>query len=294
MTALVTGATSGIGFHVAAALAQAGARVLITGRDEARGKAALAQLKLRAQRSEVEFIAADSRMVDENSRLAAEVKRRVSRLDVLVNNVGGCGPARRTETSEGYETTLALNFVGPFALTTALLMALKRSPEARVVNVGSSAFRMWRRDPFEDLHAKDGYIAIQACAHAKLLNLLFALALARREPWLRANAINPGMAWTPGTQALTPEAVPAWRFVWPLVRWFQRRAPAEAAARGPVFLALSPEATFSGRYLEGLKTVALPASVLDHATQDRAWEVGIALVEGARAARDALRAPVVD
>jgi NAD(P)-dependent dehydrogenase (short-subunit alcohol dehydrogenase family) len=280
-TVLVTGATAGIGFHVADALAKRGARVFITGRDEERGRAAVVQVQSHAGGAAIDFLAADLALASENTRLAEEISRRAGHLDVLVNNVGGCGPGRRTETAEGFETTLALNFVGPFALTMGLLPALKRSPQARIVNIGSSAFQMWKRDPFEDLDAKDGYVAIKACAHAKLLNLLFTLALARREEAVRINAINPGMAWTPGTQALTPDAVPAWRFIWPVVRWFQRRASPEAAARGPVFLASATEATFSGRYLEGMTADSLPARVLDHGTQDRAWELGTALVERA-------------
>jgi NAD(P)-dependent dehydrogenase (short-subunit alcohol dehydrogenase family) len=226
-------------------------------------------------------LAADLALASENARLAAEIGGRVSRLDVLVNNVGGCGPGPRTETAEGLETTLALNFLGPYVLSTALLPVLKVA-QARVITISSSAFQMWKRDPFEDLDARDGYVAIQACAHAKLLGLLSTLALARREADLRVNAINPGMAWTPGTEALTPAAVPAWRFIWPVVRWFQRRASPETAASGPVFLASSPDATFSGRYLEGRKAESLPARVLDPATQDRAWELGSALLERAR------------
>jgi|HubBroStandDraft_1064217.scaffolds.fasta_scaffold00886_13 NAD(P)-dependent dehydrogenase (short-subunit alcohol dehydrogenase family) len=280
-TVLVTGATAGIGFHVARALAAKGARVIVTGRDEARGRAAVEQIRSRASGVAIEFLPASSALVSDNIRLASEVARLVEHLDVLVNNVGGCGPGKRTETSEGCEATMALNFVGPFALTTQLLPLLKRSPQPRVVTLSSSAFQMWKRDPFEELDARGGYIAIQACAHAKLLGLLFTLALARRERGVRVNAVNPGMAWTPGTQALTKEAVPAWRFIWPLVRWFQRRASPEAAARGPVYLASAPDAIFTGHYLEGIRTESLPAAVLDHATQDRAWELGEALIERA-------------
>jgi NAD(P)-dependent dehydrogenase (short-subunit alcohol dehydrogenase family) len=280
-TVLVTGATAGIGFHVAVALAEKGARVIVTGRDEARGRAAVEQIRSRASGVTIEFLPASSELVSDNIRLASEVARLVEHLDVLVNNVGGCGPGKRAETPEGYEATMALNFVGPFALTTQLLPLLKRSPQPRVVNLSSSAFQMWKRDPFEDLDARGGYIAIQACAHAKVLGLLFTLALARRERGALVNAVNPGMAWTPGTQALTQEAVPAWRFIWPIVRWFQRRASPEAAARGPVYLASAPEAIFTGHYLEGVRTESLPAAVLDHATQDRAWELGEAMIERA-------------
>jgi len=278
-TVLVTGATAGIGFHIARMLAAQGAKLIITGRDTDRGRAAVETISICAGNAPVDFFPADLSLISENLRLASEVAKRVGRLDVLVNNVGGCGPGSRMETAEGNETTLALNFLGPFALTTRLLPALKRSPQPRVVDISSSAFQMWKRDPFEDLDAKTHYVAIQACAHAKLLGLLFTLALARREKGVLVNAVNPGMAWTPGTEALTREAVPAWRFIWPFVRWFQRRSSPETAVRGPVFLASAPEASFSGRYLAGVKAESLPARVRDLATQDRAWELGAKLVE---------------
>lgn len=278
-TALVTGGTGGIGFHIAAGLASGGARVLVSGRDADRGRAAVEKLRHRAGHERVELVLADASTVAGNHALADEVARRTDRLEVLVNNVGGLS-VDRTETPEGLESTLSLCFVGPFALTGRLLPLLRAAGSARVVQVVSSAFTMWRRDPLEDLDRHGAYPPIEAYAHAKLLGLLFAMGLARREAGseLLANAVNPGMAWTPGTEALTPRAVPAWRFVWPVVRWFQRRASAETAAQGPLFLASSPDAGFSGRYLDGLKEGRLPATLLDPALHDRVWKAGEALV----------------
>jgi hypothetical protein len=83
------------------------------------------------------------------------------------------------------------------------------------------------------------------------------------------------MAWTPGTAALTPEAVPQWRWIWPIVRWVQRRASAENAARGPIFLATSPDVTFTGRYFDGLREKPLPHRLRDSALQNRALELGV-------------------
>jgi hypothetical protein len=139
---------------------------------------------------------------------------------------------------------------------------------------------MWTRDPFDDLQSRERYIFIDAHARAKLLNLLFTLALARKLAGKAlVNAVNPGMAWTPGVAALTRPAVPQWRFVWPIVRWVQRRASAETAARAPLFLASSPDlADRSGRYFDGLKEQSVPAHVRDTSQQDRVWEVGESFV----------------
>jgi short chain dehydrogenase len=123
-TALVTGATSGIGWHTAARLAAAGHSVLVTGRDHQRGQAAVAELRRRSGRDEVHFLRADHATVSGNLELAAAVSARVERLDLLVNNVGGIY-ADRWESADGYEGTLAMDFVGPFALTRCLLPLLR-------------------------------------------------------------------------------------------------------------------------------------------------------------------------
>jgi len=279
-TALVTGGTGGIGFHTAVGLARAGARVFITGRNESRGRQAIKEMRRLAGHDAIDLLVADASSVRANTWLAEEVSQRVVRLDILVNNAGRV-ILSRTETPEGFEATLALNFIGPFALTTHLLPLLSQAPAARVVNVVSSAFEMWTRDPFEDLEYRREYVALEAHARAKLLNLLFTLALARRLAGSRvvANAVNPGMAWTPGVAALTPDAVPHWRYIWPVVRWVQRRASAQAAAAAPLLLAASPAlAHVSGRYFNGVNEKRLPGRVTDVTTQDRTWTLGESLV----------------
>ena len=165
----------------------------------------------------------------------------------------------RTETPEGFEASVALNFIGPFALTTHLLPLLSRAPAARVVNVVSSAFEMWTRDPFEDLEHRRSYVAIEAHARAKLLNLLFTLALARRLAGssVVANAVNPGMAWTPGVAALTREALPQWRFIWPSCGGFSVERPRR---RRQLLLCCSRPHTLS-RMCRGVTTTVSRRSV---------------------------------
>jgi NAD(P)-dependent dehydrogenase (short-subunit alcohol dehydrogenase family) len=285
--ALVTGGTAGIGFHTAVGLTERGARVFVTARDKERGQQAVLAIRQQARHSQVELLIADGSSVQATLALADQMSKLEPHLDILVNNVGGTFATRR-DTIEGLEFTLALNFVGPFALTAHLLPLLARGNSGRIVNVVSSAFSMWKGDPFEDQNATRRYVGIEAYARAKLLNLLFVLSLARRleRSSTVANAVNPGMAWTPGTASLTPEAVPQWRFVWPIVRWVQRRSSAAAAAAAPVHVASSPDlARVSGRYFDGMREKRLPPAVLDLATQERAWELGERLVKQAMSAR---------
>src|SRR5262249_52903360 len=129
-TILITGATSGIGYHTARAVAAQGARVLITGRDEARGADAVATIRGAAGHDRVEFHRADHSTVSGNRQLAARVDTALdeqrAQLDVLVNNVGRVFSTRQ-ETPGGYERTLALCSIGPVALTDHLLPALTAS-----------------------------------------------------------------------------------------------------------------------------------------------------------------------
>lgn len=284
--ALVTGGTAGIGWHTADALARRGMTVLVTGRTAGRGHPAAEQIRRQAGHDRVHFLATDHSTVAGNLALAAAVANRYARLDVLVNNVAGSPHAQRVQTSEGFEAMLATQFLGPAVLTSELLPLLGSSVPARVVNVVSSAHAMWQRDPFDDLDAARGYVGVQVYAHAKLLNLLWTLALARRlaGSGVIVNATNPGMAWTPGTQALTPDFMPGRRAWWPIFRFIQRRGSAARAARPCIWLATSPEAgQLNGAYVESNRKVTEPAAAArDRANQDRAFELAAELIARTR------------
>jgi NAD(P)-dependent dehydrogenase (short-subunit alcohol dehydrogenase family) len=285
-TALVTGATAGIGFCTAAGLAQQGWAVVVTGRDRRRGEQAAGDLRHRAEHHAVTFIAVDHSVVADNTRLAATIASGVGSVDLLVNNVGGIY-ARRWETADGYEATLAVNFLGPVALTLGLLATLRRA-HARTINIVSSAFKMAKGDLFADLSLERGYVGINAYARAKRLNVLWTQALTAREPDITVYAVNPGMAWTPSTQALTPTAVPAWRLVWPIVRWFQRRASAEKAAATPLGAATAQTPRPSGTYInDKAKPEHLPDGFSDASLLARVWALGETLVAQAPTASSA-------
>lgn len=127
-TAVVTGGTSGLGEAAALALAQAGWRVLIVGRDPSRG----ADVAKRAGNGS-EFIAADLFSLADVRRLAGELSRKAPSLDLLVNNAGGVFSAG-APTVDGLERTFALNVAAPHVLTEGLLEPLAKA-KGRVINV---------------------------------------------------------------------------------------------------------------------------------------------------------------
>jgi NAD(P)-dependent dehydrogenase (short-subunit alcohol dehydrogenase family) len=283
--AVVTGGTDGIGLYTATGLAGLGARVIITGRDPVRGDRAVKDIRAGTHHDLVEFVRVDHLTVGANQRFARHLEDLVDQLDILINNVGRVFPARE-ETQDGYEATLALCLLGPYALTEAALPLLTKRPGARIVNMSSSAYKMWHHDPFEDVDSERDYVGIQAHAHAKLLNLIWTFALAGRlgERQVAVNATNPGAAWTPGTAQLTPQAVPAWKYVWPIVRYFQRKASPAKAAQSPLWLISSHETTgLSGSYVENRK-VKHPAVATDADRQRRVMDLAAALVAGAATA----------
>lgn len=127
-TAVVTGGTSGLGEAAAVALGQAGWRVVVVGRDAARG----AEVATKAGNGS-EFVSADLFSLMDVTRLGAELKKRFPRLDLLVNNAGGVFSAG-APTVDGLEKTFALNVAAPHVLTEALLDSLAAA-KGRVVNV---------------------------------------------------------------------------------------------------------------------------------------------------------------
>tara|TARA_R110002110_G_scaffold127266_3_gene306152 strand:+ start:562 stop:1512 length:951 start_codon:yes stop_codon:yes gene_type:complete len=194
---LVTGANSGIGYETAKVLAGKGARVLMGCRSEARGKAAMANIREEFPKADLHYIPLDLGDL-ESIRDAAALVRHEPRLDVLVNNAGIMMPPRDA-TINGFESQFGVNHLGTFALTGLLLDKLAKGRGPRVVITSSMAHRSGRID-FDDINAEEGYSRWGRYAMSKLANLLHMYELDRR---LRAAgspviavACHPGVADT--------------------------------------------------------------------------------------------------
>ena len=191
-TVLLTGGTSGIGLEASVALAGQGARVLLVGRDPARTAAAVADVAARSGSKDVSSLLCDFSSQAAVRTLAADVRARVDRLDVLVNNAGGVNKARRL-TGDGIEATFAVNHLGYVLLTNLLLDLVVKSAPARIVTVASVGHRRGTLD-FEDLGFERGYSIMRAYSRSKLANVLFAAELARRlaGTGVTSNSLHPG------------------------------------------------------------------------------------------------------
>src|SRR5438270_1660511 len=122
--AIVTGATSGIGYEAALALAKAGAHVIIASRNEKRGADAIASIRRDHGRAAVEFRLLDTAQLSSVRKFAADWAREKRRIDILMLNAGIASVPSREETEDGFERQLATNYLGHFALTGLLLAQL--------------------------------------------------------------------------------------------------------------------------------------------------------------------------
>jgi retinol dehydrogenase-14 len=153
MQILITGGTNGIGLAAAQMLAAGGANVAIVGRNETRTQAASARIRaVAAAGVAVGTFIADLSTQAAVRKLAAEVRSRYPRLDVLVNNAGAMYTTRQL-TADGIELTWAVNHLAPFLLTTLLLDRLEASAPARIITTASDAHR-GALLPFEDLKCR--------------------------------------------------------------------------------------------------------------------------------------------
>ncbi|HVD79258.1 MAG TPA: SDR family oxidoreductase [Propionibacteriaceae bacterium] len=273
-TVLITGATSGIGRATALGLARMGAHLAITGRDRVRTEDAAREIRA-AGGGQADMLVAELSSQSEVRRLAEEVLQSLSRIDVLINNVGGYWDTRHV-TVDGLERTFALNHLAPFLLTNLLLDKLKQSAPARVVMVSSNAHAAGRID-FGDLQGERSYSGARAYSQSKLANILFSYELARRLPTtsVTANALHPGLVNT-SFGAEDPAGVQ--KLLVPLLRPFMK-SPARGAATSIHLASAADLERVTGRYFANSKPTRSSKPSYDEAAAARLWQVSGDLVD---------------
>jgi NAD(P)-dependent dehydrogenase (short-subunit alcohol dehydrogenase family) len=190
-TALVTGSTDGVGRVVAKRLGEGGWRVLVHGRDRARGERVVAEIKNAG--GSAEFLAADLSALAEVRRLAGAAQQTTKRLDLLINNAGiGGGGSRGTRqtSADGYELRFAVNYLAGFLLTHLLLPLIRKSAPARIVNVSSLG---QQAIDFTDVMLTHGYSGSRAYCQSKLAQIMFTVDLAHEleGTGVTVNALHP-------------------------------------------------------------------------------------------------------
>ncbi len=177
-TIIVTGANSGLGFQTALELARHGAHVVMTVRDESKGRAAKARIEAERVRGSLELRKLDLADLDDVKRFAAGIIADGLAIDVLVNNAGVMMPPRSL-TRQGYELQFGVNHLAHFVLTALLIGRLAQSNDGRVVTVSSDLHKRGNIH-FDDLVGARNYGRVSFYAQSKFANVLFALELDRR------------------------------------------------------------------------------------------------------------------
>ena len=284
---VITGATGGLGYETALALAGAGADVLLTGRNAAKGEAALARIHATYPIATIRYANLDLADLKSVAGFADQMAGEREAIDLLVNNAGVMTPPTRNETRDGFELQFGTNYLGHFALTARLLPLLRKGNETRIVHLSSAAHRLLAAIHFDDLQWRKTYRPWGAYAQSKLAMILFAFELQRRSDangWgLMSNAAHPGFARTdliangPGANSLMSQLG---RFVQPLIS-----QSAAAGALPTLFAATSPDAKLAGYYgpngFYEMKGPPVPAKIMPQAkdadSAAQLWDVSAAL-----------------
>ena len=270
-TALVTGANSGMGMATVEALSDAGARVVMLCRSEARGREAFEKLTGGKDR-EIQLMLCDLGDYESIRSFAAEFKKKFGKLDILVNNAGFISLDRQ-ETREGVERQLGINHLGHFLLTTELLELMGEG--SRIVVVASGAHKAGKIH-FDDINLTRGYNVVKAYGQSKLANVLFTRELARRlkDRGITVNCCHPGaVATNMGVNRETGFG----KTITGLLRPFFQ-TPAEGA-RTAVFLATDESVKeITGEYFYKCKIAKSSKRSHDMEVAGRLWELSERMV----------------
>jgi NAD(P)-dependent dehydrogenase (short-subunit alcohol dehydrogenase family) len=260
---LVTGSTDGVGRLVAKKLGEAGARVLVHGRNKERGEEVVGEI--REHGGNAELIVADLASLAEVRKLAETVAKNTDRLDVLFNNagVGSGGPGGKRQTSaDGHELRFAVNYLAGFLLTRLLLPLIRKSTPARIVNVASAG-----QQPidFSDVMLTRGYTGTRAYCQSKLAQIMFTIDLAREleGSGIIVNCLHP--ATYMDTTMVRQAGVTPWTTV-------------EQGAEAILNLAVSPEVEGkTGRYFDGLRESRANEQAYDFKARERLRKISLEL-----------------
>jgi NAD(P)-dependent dehydrogenase (short-subunit alcohol dehydrogenase family) len=270
-----------VGYETALALAVAGADVVIADRNEGQAHWAVGRIRSIAPAALVRFEKVDLADFDSIGIFAERLKRARTPVDLLINNAGIFALPRRQVNSAGIEMQLAVNYLGPFALTGMLFPLLAASAQPRVVQVSSISSRMGSIQ-LDDLQMERSYSRWKAYFQSKLALLLFTQELARRSRvsgWrILAAAAHPGYART----ALFSSSSGEGSLLNLLHRTFGAHLShaAEQGALPVLYAATSPETQAGGFYgpkgrfglVGDTGEVAIDPKGLDSETAQLLWE----------------------
>lgn len=268
-TAVVTGATSGIGYATAQGLAERNFKTILIGRSPEKGKAAVKHIQESTNNPDIHYYNIDLCSQKEIRSTGNEIRNTHPVIDVLVNNAG-VWTSRCELTEDKVEKQFAVNHLAYFLFTHLLYRNIAASDDGRIINIGSDSHRYGKIN-FSDLNLEHSYHGLKAYGQSKLANLLFTYELHRikREDHVSVYCVQPGLVKTDiGVKHTNPFHGLMWK-----LRRLGGMTPAEAA-KTAIYLATSDEAQGkSGLYWDKCKPK--PSSARSKNAEDaaRLWKI---------------------
>lgn len=175
-TIIVTGANAGMGLATTIALAKKGIHVIMACRDTKRGNEAKERAIEESNSTNISLYQCDLGSMESIYNFADQIKEDFDKIDGLINNAGVVS-LKHTKTKDGFESMIGVNHLGHFLLTNLLLDMLKKSNQARIINVASGAYKAGTLD-YNDMHFNNrSFNVIKGYGQSKLCNILFTLEL---------------------------------------------------------------------------------------------------------------------
>ena len=204
-TALVTGASTGLGRETALQLARLQASLILVARSEDKLKELKNEIQLEYGNKNVQIFTADLSLLAETRALAKKIKSKYKKLDILINNAGALFN-NKFVTKEGNEQSLSLLLLSPVLLTHLLQPLLYKAKLARVVNVSSGGMYTSGLEIDDLQFANSEYNGKIAYARAKrgLVEISALMAKKWQADGILVNSMHPGWADTPGVENSMP------------------------------------------------------------------------------------------
>jgi len=266
-TCIVTGSTSGIGLETTIGLAKLHGDIVMVGRSKEKCETVKNEINVMTGNENISYEVADLSSMESVRNLAEKILSTRSHIDILINNAGGFF-SRYNLTKDGFEKTIALDYLSPVLLTRLLFPKLQSSGPARIINMGSSLHKSGKLD--FDFKFPGPYRSMKAYSTSKLMITMFTYALARRvkETSISATLVEPGFVATnlgknSGSRILSTS--------FGIMKPFQ--ISAHEAAKTPIYLATyATNKEVNGKCYSRLKEIQTSKISYDEKVQEELWK----------------------
>jgi NAD(P)-dependent dehydrogenase (short-subunit alcohol dehydrogenase family) len=272
---VLTGATDGIGKETAEALLNKNYTLILLARNQDKAAQVNAEWKVKYPSAVIDWIICDLFEPNSIQQATHQILQKYSVIDMLINNAGGIAFEYKVNNN-GVEWTWMVNHVAPFMLTQGLLDALKKSAEARIINVSSMAHMMGHID-LKNINNSSSFSPMKAYSTAKLANIMFTYMMAEKicGTSVTINCLHPGVVGTSFAQDKGGLVGKIFKMMRPFI------LTPKDGAQTTIYLATSSEVTgINGKYWKKCKQAKSSSESYRKNIQQELWQHTESLIAG--------------